>query len=426
MISLREAAAALGGDVNGNQILAPGPGHSPKDRSLSIKPGANGPDGFVVHSFAGDDPIVCEEYVRDMLGLDRRRDDPWVVAEYVYRQADGQPYVRVQRTRDKQFWQSYWTGSGWAKGKPKGPKIPYRLPELVAAVHDTVLICEGEKDTDRLARLGFVATTASEGACKWTADLNPYFQGKTAYVLADNDGPGVKHAQLVADNLSGVAAEVRIVYLPGLPEHGDVSDWLDAGNDTATLIDLCQTFPIHQPGKGADTTDGKTRSHCEPDQSLPFIDMSEWDDLPAPPRQWAVADRIPLRQPTLLSGEGAIGKTILLLQLSVAHVLGRDWLGTMPEPGPVLYLGAEDDTDELHRRLADITAHYRARFSDLKDGGLHLLSFAGQDALARHDRSGRHCRADAPVRKTAHRRARHSAKIDRARYRRRHLPRQRK
>ncbi|MPZ36596.1 MAG: AAA family ATPase [Rhizobiales bacterium] len=114
---------------------------------------------------------------------------------------------------------------------------------------------------------------------------------------------------------------------------------------------------------------------------LPFINMTPWDRVPAPPREWSVKDRIPLRQPTLFSGEGAIGKSLLALQLCCAHVLGRDWIGMLPEPGPAIYFGAEDDTDELHRRLADITAHYGVTFTDLIHGGLHLLSFAGEDAL---------------------------------------------
>jgi RecA-family ATPase len=119
-----------------------------------------------------------------------------------------------------------------------------------------------------------------------------------------------------------------------------------------------------------------------------FLDISDWDSKPIPERRWAVHDRIPLRQPTLFSGEGAAGKTLLLLQLSVAHVLGRDWLGTMPEPGPVIYVGAEDEADELHRRIADILRHYGASFADL-NGQLHLLSLAGEDAvMGRPDRSG--------------------------------------
>jgi hypothetical protein len=62
-------AKALGGEVSGNQVRAPGPGHSARDRSLSIKTGVDADDGFVVHSFAGDDPILCRDYVRERMGV---------------------------------------------------------------------------------------------------------------------------------------------------------------------------------------------------------------------------------------------------------------------------------------------------------------------------------------------------------------------
>ena len=66
---------------------------------------------------------------------------------------------------------------------------------------------------------------------------------------------------------------------------------------------------------------------------LPRVDIAA---DPIPPRDWAVRDRIPARNVSLLSGEGAIGKSILLLQLAASTVLSRDWLGTVPEPGPVM------------------------------------------------------------------------------------------
>jgi RecA-family ATPase len=137
----------------------------------------------------------------------------------------------------------------------------------------------------------------------------------------------------------------------------------------------------HQEQGGADTA-------APGDNRLAFIDMSNWDNEPVPKRDWAVQDRIPLRQVSLFSGEGSIGKSVALLQLSSAHVLAKDWLGTMPKPGPALYLGAEDAADEVHRRMVDIAAHYGARISELV-GHLHLLDFAGQDAiLGRADRNG--------------------------------------
>jgi putative DNA primase/helicase len=67
--SLQHAARALCGEVCGGQIIAPGPGHSPRDRSLSVKIDPTAPDGFVVHSFAGDPLVECRAYVRAALGL---------------------------------------------------------------------------------------------------------------------------------------------------------------------------------------------------------------------------------------------------------------------------------------------------------------------------------------------------------------------
>src|SRR6516165_2389034 len=67
--SIDKIAEALGGDVTNGGALVPGPGHSAEDRSLAIKCDSAAPDGFMVHSFAGDDPIMCRDHVRRKLGL---------------------------------------------------------------------------------------------------------------------------------------------------------------------------------------------------------------------------------------------------------------------------------------------------------------------------------------------------------------------
>lgn len=115
-------------------------------------------------------------------------------------------------------------------------------------------------------------------------------------------------------------------------------------------------------------------------QKLPWLDMTGWDGLAVPERKWAIKDRVPLRQAGLFSGEGGTGKSIIELMKNVAHVTAKDWLGTLPEPGPAFYLGAEDDQDEIHIRLAAIAHHYGATFKDLTEGGLHVLPLLGQDA----------------------------------------------
>jgi Toprim domain len=72
MLDPLTVARALGGNVSGCTVVAPGPGHSRADRSLSIKIDPAAPDGFILHSFAGDSPIACRDYVRTALGL-----GPW-------------------------------------------------------------------------------------------------------------------------------------------------------------------------------------------------------------------------------------------------------------------------------------------------------------------------------------------------------------
>jgi RecA-family ATPase len=109
--------------------------------------------------------------------------------------------------------------------------------------------------------------------------------------------------------------------------------------------------------------------------------MSTWDADPVPERQWAVQDRIPLKQTYLFTGNGAVGKSLVDLQRAVAHVLGKPWLGMPVRQGPAIYIGAEDDADELHIRLAAILDHYEATFAAEIAGGLNLLSYVGEDCM---------------------------------------------
>ncbi|MBR1362931.1 AAA family ATPase [Bradyrhizobium ottawaense] len=267
--TLREVALALGGVVSGNQVLAPGPSHSAGDQSLSVRLDSSAPGGFLVHSFAGDDPLRCKDYVRDKLGVRWEPTAPprdsvarmteriakpiakagSAPAEYIYRLEDGTPYLRVKRPG---FFQAHWDGKAWVNGAPKGPKIPYRLPELLASEHDDVLIVEGEKDADNASALGFTATTNPGGAGKFPAELAQYFAGKNVYILPDNDEAGEAHAKLVSEVLTDVARSVRVVRLPGLPEKGDVSDWIEAGGGADDLADLLRHAPTIETAESDD------------------------------------------------------------------------------------------------------------------------------------------------------------------------------
>ena len=72
-MNLHQLARARGGEVSGGRVLAPGPGHSKKDRSLAVSLSRQSDDGLVVHSFSGDDWRECKEHVRQQLGITRER-----------------------------------------------------------------------------------------------------------------------------------------------------------------------------------------------------------------------------------------------------------------------------------------------------------------------------------------------------------------
>src|SRR5262249_1275504 len=93
LLDLRSVARALGGEISGRQILAPGPGHSRGDRSVAVGMGAEAPDGFLVHSFAGDDPIICKNYIRRQLGLSE-----WEPGDELDRRIDASQRARFDRT----------------------------------------------------------------------------------------------------------------------------------------------------------------------------------------------------------------------------------------------------------------------------------------------------------------------------------------
>jgi RecA-family ATPase len=141
-------------------------------------------------------------------------------------------------------------------------------------------------------------------------------------------------------------------------------------------------------GEEPKRTNGPGESQAELPR-LKWADTSQWDSEPCPQREWAVLNRIPLRQVTLFSGGGAIGKSIVELMCSVAHVTGKDWLNSLPEPGGAFYIGCEDDEKELRIRLTPIARHYGTTFEQLKADGFCFVSLAGEDAvLGAPDRNG--------------------------------------
>ena len=230
--SLRSIADALDGDVDGQRVRFAPPGHSKADRSAWVEPAPDLPGGFDVGTFAGDDPIELRDYINQRLG-----NPPWkptkangstngsaasashVVATYDYgRERAARLPGRAQRAESIQPTPTRSRKPGeWVWNLKGVTRLPYRLPGLLAAVHDACSSSRARRC--RCAhRPRLLATCNSGGAGNWTPDLNEWFAGKTAYIIPDTDEQGRKHAQQVAENLYGIAHEIRIVDLPGLPD----------------------------------------------------------------------------------------------------------------------------------------------------------------------------------------------------------------
>lgn len=114
-------------------------------------------------------------------------------------------------------------------------------------------------------------------------------------------------------------------------------------------------------------------------RALPWEWLAEWQGDPirdAPPaRSWllrrpneedpeASAGVLPLGKCGMLAGAGSAGKSTALVQLALAVATGRPWLDTfsVPRPGNVLLALAEEDRDEVRRRI-----HYAARHMGLSE-----------------------------------------------------------
>ena len=260
------------------------PAHEDKSPSLSISRGDDGRILLFCHTGCAFDAIVNSLGYETTDLFPSKTVEPKYEIDQTYDYRDEQGALLFQAVRkklvnplecpdakSKSFTQRVPNGNGWSYSLKDVRRVLYRLPELVdAGVTATVFIAEGEKDVERLRALGLVATCNPMGAGKWRHEYTKQLEGQSEVViLADNDKPGIEHANFVASTLKGLAKSVRVLMLPGLPDRGDVSDWLDAGNDVEALCVLADNQPDWTPPIVAQ--DEENKSSKTPRTA--FIDM---------------------------------------------------------------------------------------------------------------------------------------------------------
>jgi hypothetical protein len=351
---IREVLAHLpDAKKSGNGWMAKCPAHEDRRASLSISAGDNG--AVLIRCHAGCSiEAICDRMglaVKDLFppreshrnnGAARK-----IVAEYDYLNAAGDLIYQTVRYSPKDFRQRRPDGKGgWLWNLDGVPRVPYRLIELRESGPDEqVYICEGEKDCDRLASIGLVATCNVGGAGKWKPEYNEGLRDRRVCIIADKDGAGRKHAQQVAASLAGIARDVRIMELPG-DGVKDASDYLNAGGTAEALVSIAEAAPVWTPETvPPDESKPEPRSvremmriypHLRPPVIHGLLRRGETMNIIAPPKT---------------------GKSWLAIDLAIAIATGRMWLGQyQTETGDVLVLDNELHGETCAARIPKVAA----------------------------------------------------------------------
>jgi KaiC/GvpD/RAD55 family RecA-like ATPase len=398
--TLQSWARALGGDVSRGGVLCPGPGHGPKDRSLSVKIGKDGEP--IVHSFSGDDWKLCRDYVRSRLGMEPFKPNGHakpaqtakrtVVESFDYHDPQGAVVYQTQRVEFRNPVGSYVLKDGkhektfllrrpdpdrpgeWISGPgcmAGVTRFPYRLPELLDALAHgrTVAIVEGEGKADLLWKWGISATCNSEGhgSVKNWADHAKYFKaGDQIIVLPDNDQPGRDHVNTVAANLSERGAAIRILDLPGLGPKGDVIDWARAGGTVEKLHALIE----HEArpwthGQAAERAPQKPRMVIEW-----FAEAA--DSALSDPGNQLIEGILDEGGLSVIYGDSGSGKTFVALDMAFHIGAGLEWNGKKVRRGLVVYVAAEGGK-RIKRRIAALQKRHREECGDVAPDPLFAL-----------------------------------------------------
>ena len=289
------------------------------------------------------------DVLRREFGIDNRQAEALKPAKYIekiydYVGPDGDVRYQVLRYHPKTFRQRRPDGKGgWLYNMDGVEALPFNLVGILANPEAPVFIVEGEKAAERLMKLGLVATTSHGGAGKWGDALAPYFVGRNCIVLPDNDNAGRRHADQVVRALWGKAKAIKRVELDGLPEKGDVVDWLFSGHNVGDLMAAVKATPaLDSAPAEVDDADEALESEIEDDGALKPYRLLDQDDVwSMPPVEFLVDELIPERSFARIYGAPGSGKSFLAIDMALSVAHGVDWQGKKVKQGPVLYIAGE-------------------------------------------------------------------------------------
>jgi len=351
-MSIESIANTLGGAKRTPEgYLCKCPCHDDKTASLSI---TQKEDGTLIYNcFAGCDwQIIRDELQRQGLTQPRSGNgtpyDRYHGAKfYIYRDAQGTILCRKVKMPDKKMWFERYESGAYIAGL-NGMQIPlYNLSGVMAS--DLIYLCEGEKDAETLINRGYCATTNHAGAKSWHPTLTEQLKGKRVIIIPDNDDAGRKRIDILTNALRTSVNELYVFTPDGVEEHGDITDWVNNGNDPATIMQKAKVIHAQR---------AKLRA-------IKFTEIMSCD-LPEPDQ--IIENLFDTGDKMAVIGPSKAKKSYLTTQLAFSLTTGTNFLGLhIPKPRKVLVVQYEIQPAHFMRRIRRMAEALEASIDDVED-----------------------------------------------------------
>ena len=278
------------------------------------------------------------------------------VASYPYRDEEGkllyQKYRFEKRNEKGELEKTYriWrpdSKGGIIRNIQGVRRVIYNLNKINDSGDKVIFLLEGEKDCDNLMTRfeGILATTSDIGAGrgfkKWRPEYYDFFQDRSIIIIPDNDKVSRIFYRDIGNNLAGTAKSVKWVILPGLKEHGDLTDWLTQGGtlkELFKLIEKAPEFPLSIPLE--DRTEVNLEEILESD--LPAEEMIIENGI------------MGTKNYVLIVSRHKKGKTLFSLNLALNLISKTPFLETYPvkKNCKVLYIFSESNIFNLNEVIS--------------------------------------------------------------------------
>lgn len=342
-----EIAALLNAKKTTNGWQANCPAHEDSQASLSI---SDNKDKLVMHCHAG---CSFETIIAALPGEALMTESkPTIIinsveidgeTHYLYNKPgpDGQEiilYRKVRKPGKKWSIETFEGGVKWVPGLGETERVLYNLPTILDPQRrpEPVFLCEGEKDADSLTELGLVATTNIEGAIGWKDSYTEQLRGRNIVILEDNDAAGRIRTEKLTKKLQGAGCHVKVISFPELPPKGDVTDFLNAGNDLNALLAKATEAPFDPEA---------------PQLSL-WKNAKKWVGEPVEEREQILKNLVYQGDKMVIIAPSKHRKSFFVLQMALSLATGKSFLALeAAKPCKVILVNYEITAANFHQRM---------------------------------------------------------------------------